>query len=137
MNPWILFYLLTLVLLLFQNCSSFESDTSLNFYPYKSKPDFFHDLKLISAKTDDSNRKQYIIDFAVSYSEDPLEDVDYEVKFSTLKIPHVCKTLEGVASDDKKHFLASCLIPVSSENLFIQLSLQGPDDKRFRKVYEF
>ena len=107
----------TLILFLFQNCSPFESHSVLNFYPYKSKPDFFYDLKLISVKTDNANRKQYVIDVVISYSEEPQQDVDYQIQFSTPKISNVCETLERVAADHGKHFKTSCLIPVSSENL--------------------
>ena len=137
MNLWNFSALFTLVLFFFQSCGSFESIALPVFYPYTTKPDFFYDLKLISAETDDLNRRQYMIDIAMSYSQDPEQSIDYEVQFSTLKIANVCPTQNGSAVADKKRILAQCLIPISDENLFVQFILQGPDNKSLRKIYKF
>ena len=135
---WNFFVFLSLFLFVFQNCGSFESVDTPNLYSYTEKPDFFHDAKLVRAQNDNLGRREYLVDFAVSYSQDPKQDVVYQLQFSTLKISNVCNTVEEKASGENKHFRARCLIPVP-ESLFVQLTLLGPEEegKQMTHIYRF
>ena len=137
MSLWKFFALFSLTLFSFQNCSSFEGIPLPGFYPYRKKPDFFYDLKLIRSETDETNRRRYDIDIAMSYSRDPEQSIEYEVQFSTLKIPSVCPSKSGFATDDNKRIFVQCLIPVPNENLFVQFILKGPENKNLKKIYKF
>lgn len=136
-NIWKFFALFTLILLFFQNCTSFEAIPLPEFYPYRTRPDFFHDLKLIRSEIDETNRRRFDIDIAVSYSRNPQQSINYEVQFSTLRIPNVCPTQSGFAFGDKKRIFVQCLIPIPNENLFVQLVLSGPNNESLQKVYQF
>ncbi len=138
MSLWSFFVLFILTFFSFQNCSSFEGVHSLSdFYPYTTRPDFFYDLKLIRSEVDENNRRRYVIDIVMSYSQDPEQGIDYELEFSTLEIANVCPTRRGSAVGDSKRVLVECLVPVPDEELFVQLVLRGPDSENLRKVYKF
>ena len=137
MNLWNFFVLFILITFSFQNCGSFEGIPIPDFYPYRTKPDFFYDLKLIRSETDKVNRRRFDIDIAISYSRDPNQSVNYEVQFSTLKIPNVCPTKNDFSFGDKKRVFIQCLIPIANENLFVQLILKGPGNESFKKIYQF
>ncbi len=128
--------LLSMTFVIFQNCAPFKSADLFQVYSYSERPNFFYDLKLIRVVEDELLRQRFEFDVATTLAEAPAAPVNYRLSFSTLIIPEVCQTLEGVASGASKHFRVSCLMPLP-DDLYVQLDLEGPQGQRQVEEYRF
>ncbi len=128
--------LFSLVVFLFQNCGSFEARETEDIYTYSSQPDFFYDLKLVSVETDSTSRQRYVFDLAMSYAPSATQAVSYRVAFSTLGISRVCLSIDGTADEQSKHIRFQCLLP-APDDLFIELTLVGPESETLKEQFRF
>jgi len=128
--------LLSFCFVVFQNCAPFESAELFQVYSYSERPDFFYDLKLLRIEEDELLRQRFLFDVAATLAEAPAAPVHYRLSFSTLMIPAVCQTQEGIATGAAKHFRVSCLMPLP-DDLYVQLELEGPQGQRQAEEYRF
>lgn len=128
---------LSTAFVIFQNCAPFESSDDLfQVYPFSERPHFFYDLKLVRVEEDELLRQSFVFDVAATLAEAPAAPVHYRLSFSTLIIPAVCQSQEGVATGASKHFRVSCLMPLP-DDLYVQMELEGPQGQRQVEEYRF
>lgn len=132
-----LFGLLGLCIFSFQSCGAPNAlmDKSLS-YSFGLETPFFYDVKLVEKEVDDLGRHLYIFDVVVSFAADSSAEVGYTLNYSTLSFSGVCFSTEGVARGSNKHFRSQCLLP-KPDDLFVQLSLTGPENSRLVKEFRF
>lgn len=137
MNVWNRMGLLSLMLMMFQACGGpFQANNLYVLYRYREKPDFFYDLKLLKVEVDAENRQEYTFDLAISYAQNPFQEVNYSVQYSTIAISGVCEAFTASALNETRHRQIKCKIP-AADALFLQLSLVGPNAETTTDIFAF